>query len=274
MEIAILLSTYNGEKYISDQLKSILNQSYTNWKLYIRDDESFDDTKNIISNFISLYPNKIFIINDNLGKLNSAKSFMTLLENVESDFYMFCDQDDIWVYNKIELSLGKILNLEKLYGKVPTLVFTDLIVVDENLNVINSSLWNYSKIDPEHIRNFYKLATNSSVTGCTIIINDLLKKSSLPIPSRLIMHDWWLGLLACRLGVIDYITTATVQYRQHSLNVLGAEPTSVKTISFKLRHFKKVLEKNFDFLLMIMDKRLNTNLFTLYYFKLRKIFSL
>jgi glycosyltransferase involved in cell wall biosynthesis len=274
MEIAILLSTYNGEKYISDQLQSIISQSYTDWKLYIRDDGSFDNTNNIINNYKGLHPDKIFIINDNLGKLNSAKSFMTLLKNVESDFYMFCDQDDIWVYNKIELSLAKILNLQKLYGNVPALVFTDLIVVDENLKVLNSSLWNYSKIDPEHIRNFYKLATNSSVTGCTIIINDLLKKSSLPIPSRLLMHDWWLGLLACRVGVIDYITSGTVLYRQHSLNVLGAEPTSVKTVNYKLRHFKKVLEKNIDFLLMIMDKRLNTNLFALYYFKLRKIFSL
>jgi glycosyltransferase involved in cell wall biosynthesis len=271
MEVAILLSTYNGEKYIIDQLKSLLNQSYTNWKLYIRDDGSIDNTKNIITHFAKSYPSKIFLISDNLGKLCSAKSFMILLEKVESDYYMFCDQDDIWIYNKIELSLAKILNLQKMYGKVPILVFTDLLVVDKDLNVINSSLWNFSNINPEHVRNFYNLATNSSVTGCTILMNDLLKKNSFPIPANLVMHDWWLALLACRVGVIDYISNATVLYRQHSLNVIGAEPSYVKTIQYKIKNIKQIFKKNKYFLFMIIDKRLKANLFLVYFFKLKKI---
>ncbi len=270
MKVAILLSTYNGEKYLKDQLKSLINQTYTDWEVYIRDDGSKDKTLNIIYDFKDLYPNQIFIIQDNLGNLKSAKSFMTLLMYVQSDFYMFCDQDDYWVPNKIELSVNKILKLQKIHGNVPALVFTDLKVVDENLNLIHSSLWSYSKINPEHIFNFYKLATNSTVTGCTIIINDLLKKSSIPIPSHMLMHDWWLSLLACRIGVIDFILTPTLLYRQHAINVLGAEPQNQKSIQFKLKNLLKVLEKNINFILMIKDKRLRTNLIVLYYYKFRK----
>jgi glycosyltransferase involved in cell wall biosynthesis len=272
MKVAILLSTYNGEKYIRSQIESIINQSYTDWKLYIRDDGSHDETLKIIYDFKVIHPNKIFLIQDNFGNLRTAKSFMTLLMHVQSDFYLFCDQDDIWISNKIEISLNHILNIIKIYGNIPTLVFSDLMVVDEDLNLISPSLWSYSNINPEHVKDYYLLATNSTVTGCSMIINDFLKKSSFPFPSEILMHDWWLSLLACRIGIIEYISTPTLLYRQHGLNVLGAESPKEKTIMFKFKNLPKVLKKNLKFLLMITDKRLHTNLLLLYYYKFRKNF--
>jgi glycosyltransferase involved in cell wall biosynthesis len=272
MEVAILLSTYNGEKYIRGQIESIINQSYTNWKLYIRDDGSHDNTLNIIDEFKLLHPKKIFLIQDNFGNLRTARSFMTLLMQVQSDFYLFCDQDDIWIFNKIELSLDYILNIIETYGSLPVLVFSDLMVVDKDLNLISPSLWKYSNINPENVNDFYKLATNSTVTGCTMIINDLLKKSAFPFPSQILMHDWWLSLIACRIGVIEYISTPTLLYRQHDLNVLGAESPEEKIILHKLKNLFKVLKQNLNFFLMVTDKRLRTNLLLLYYYKFRKYF--
>ena len=145
-KIYILLSTYNGEKYLKEQLDSLFSQSYKDFKLIVRDDGSNDKTLDILKKYdIELLPS--------FGNLGVKKSFEKLLkyasENNEAKYFMFCDQDDVWKSDKIEKTLKKMQELENLYGNnMPLLIHTDLEVVNENLKTINHSMWQYEKINP------------------------------------------------------------------------------------------------------------------------------
>ena len=112
--ISILLSTYNGEKYLSEQLDSILQQSYQNFIIYIRDDGSNDNTLNIIMYYVHNFPSKIKLVDDKVKHRGAKLSFIWLMSHIESDYYMFCDQDDVWLPNKIELSIDKLSKLVNL----------------------------------------------------------------------------------------------------------------------------------------------------------------
>lgn len=226
MRIAILLATYNGEKYLEEQLESILNQSFEDWVVYIRDDCSMDGTVDILKHYCSRYPDK-FILIDNLleVKLGSGRNFMELLYLVESNYYMFCDQDDVWLSNKIEISFDAMLEIEKFSNDKPILIHTDLIVVDEFLNTMQDSYWKVTKFDLHS----ESLVTNI-VTGCTLLFNSKVKNLAFPYPKELIMHDYWLFLLAITNdGVIVPIYEPTVLYRQHLNNVLGVNVISSMT---------------------------------------------
>lgn len=223
MHIAILLSTYNGELFLQEQIRSVLNQTNKNWRLYIRDDGSHDNTVGIIEYYTSKYPNQIIAIDDKAGNLKSARSFMNLLNFVAADYYMFCDQDDVWLPFKIEITIEKIKELEAVHPTKGVLVFTDLSVVGADLKMINKSMWNYNQINPENARDFYRTTCLNSVTGCTVMFNNIIKEHVLPYPNEALMHDWWIALNAVHYGIVDYITKPTVLYRQHNNNVLGAE---------------------------------------------------
>lgn len=103
--IDILLATYNGEEYLRQQIDSIICQSYTNWRLIIRDDSSSDGTLAIIKDYVKRYLNKIILVDENTPNLGSSKSFIRLLDFVSNDYFMFTDQDDVWLPNKVELSI-------------------------------------------------------------------------------------------------------------------------------------------------------------------------
>ena len=142
--ITILLATYNSGPYIREQIDSILAQTYSDWKLVVRDDLSTDNTVEIINEYICRYPDKISIL-DNHGESKRAYlNFVELLKNVESEYYMFCDHDDVWLPNKIDLSIQRMKEIEK--QDIPVVVHTDMKVVDQDLNTINESFWKYSRI--------------------------------------------------------------------------------------------------------------------------------
>ena len=124
--IAILMSTYNGECYLKDQIESILSQTYKDWILYIRDDGSTDRTIRIIKTYVGNYPDKIIYEYDRLGNLGSGRSFMKLLSSIDSDYYMFCDQDDVWLPSKIEKTYLKMKSLEMNHAHNAIAVFTNL----------------------------------------------------------------------------------------------------------------------------------------------------
>jgi glycosyltransferase involved in cell wall biosynthesis len=222
-KIAIIMATYNGEKFIIDQINSILTQTYTNWELYIFDDMSTDNTCKIIQSFcindirIKLYQN-----NYNFG---ATHNFLQALNFVNSfnkfEYYMFCDQDDIWLPNKIELLYKKIIK-EGKNSKI-LLVHSDLSLVDETgNNVIAKSFRKYAHL--KHIENyvFERLLAQPFVFGCTTIFNKTLVEQLYPIPKNIYAHDSWLSLIAASLGKILYIQETTINYRQHSSNLSGS----------------------------------------------------
>ena len=137
MKVNILLSTYNGEQYLKEQVKSIQDQTYQNWQLLIRDDGSTDGTVEIIQELVAQDERIRFINQGAIENLGVIKSFHALLKYEKADLYCFSDQDDVWLPDKIALQVAEAA---KHPQEVPLLVYTDLKVVDENLNVQHESM--------------------------------------------------------------------------------------------------------------------------------------
>lgn len=219
MTVAILIATYNGSAYLKDLLESIFNQSYKEIDVFVRDDGSTDGTQEILSQYnVTVVPSS--------ERLGVKSSFSRLLDHAfhdsTADFFMFCDQDDVWLPNKVEKTLSKMISMNKQYGDLPLLVHTDLQVVDSKLNKIASSMWCYQKIDPSK-NDFNRLFLQNTVTGCTAMINRRLAEVTLSFPDNAVVHDWWMALVASCFGKIGFLEEQTILYRQHEENVIGAQ---------------------------------------------------
>ena len=243
-KIDILLATYNGEKFVKEQIESILNQTFENFNLIISDDASTDNTLNILEEYEKKDTRiKVFKKEKNEGLI---ANFEFLLKNVTSDYFMFSDQDDIWKKDKIEKSINKLK--EENSG----LVYTDLEIVDENLNVIYPSYWKYKKIYNKIIKynNFEALYLNNFVTGCTILAKSKYIKNILPLPrnSKFVLHDYWTALIISAKDKISYVEEPTIQYRQHKDNRVGSSRKSDQLENFEdLRNlFIKVKIEHFE----------------------------
>lgn len=240
--IDILLATYNASQYLTQQINSIFSQSTINdWHLLIRDDNSQDSTLNIINEHQHNISDKVCLINTESKNLGSVSNFSCLIQNSTSNYILFCDQDDIWLPNKIEITFKKMLEMEQKYGKqTPILIHTDLQVVDRNLNLINPSFQKYQNLDPHPKKLLPRLLVQNFVTGCTMMINKPLKELITTIPPEAIMHDWWIALIAATMGKIAYIKEPTVLYRQHQNNTIGANSWGIKYILSKAQNVDKI----------------------------------
>lgn len=216
--IDILMASYNGADYIEKQIDSILHQTYQEFLLWIRDDGSSDRTMEILNRYEKEYPEKIRIIRDGKGNLGVRLNFNELLQYSKQEYCMFCDQDDIWLPEKIEKTLRKMQEIEQ--GR-PAFVFTDLMLIDEKDRVISDSMWEYAGVNPKET-SLSKLLYQNVATGCTVMINRALVRLAGTIPAECDMHDYWLALLAASFGVIDYLPEPLIQYRQHMGNQIGS----------------------------------------------------
>lgn len=225
MKIAILLATYNSQIYLKEQLDSLLNQSYKDFIVYIRDDGSSDSTIEIVKSYCNRYSNFV-LLDDPILHRFSMGSFLWLLEHVTADYYLFCDHDDVWLPTKVEVSIKKISNIEQPHRAA--LVCSDLVVVDSNLNVISNSFWKYMKLRPDLLtKKEYAMHCNI-FTGCTMVINQEAKKLVYPISKHAIMHDAWIALrILANNGIVGYIEEPLVLYRQHGKNVYGAYEVNI-----------------------------------------------
>ncbi|MEH0690589.1 glycosyltransferase family 2 protein [Vibrio cholerae] len=227
INVAVLLSVYNGEKYLEAQLDSILSQSYDCViNIYIRNDGSSDSSESIIRNYTGKYENIHFM--DNQDNLGCARSFFELLFLVRSDYYFFCDQDDVWHTDKIRNTLA-------LYGNddtLPILAHTDLNIVDEELNVTCDSFYKFQKLNPEIGMNKNKIVIQNYIVGCTICINEPMKQLLdqdfiINNADKIAMHDWWVALCAVFFAEVRFHNEPSIDYRQHNSNVLGAKDNSL-----------------------------------------------
>ncbi|MDR0830886.1 MAG: glycosyltransferase family 2 protein [Prevotellaceae bacterium] len=263
--IEILLSIYNGEKYLEEQIQSIVNQTFIDWILNIRDDGSQDNSLKIIQHFSEKYPDKIFLKNDNFGNIGAAKSFYELLKNSTQDYIMFCDQDDVWLKNKIEFSIAQMQKKEHEQGKkTPLLFFTDLTVVDKNLQIISESFFDFSGIIFKETPNFNDIAVRNSVTGCTVLMNKSAVKCVLPITDKTEMHDIWCALCVVKKGYVFGNKQVTVLYRQHLQNTIGAKK---KRQDYTLMHRFRSNKQRFECAKAI-DK--SFNIFKYLFYKISK----
>ncbi|WP_297095231.1 glycosyltransferase family 2 protein [uncultured Draconibacterium sp.] len=272
MKVEILLATFNSEKYLPELLESLMEQSYTDWKLLVHDDGSHDRTLSILRDFEKKQDRniKIYISKQQLGP---KQSFEYLLENSSADYMMFCDHDDVWLPHKIKESLACIEQLEQKYPDKPALVFSDLVVADEQLKTIHSSFWKYSKVDPDNVYNCYKLLINNPAPGCTFIMNKQVKKLVLPFPEQARMHDWWILLKVAESGVIAYTKKPGLLYRQHSTNKIGAEAIKNNYLLSRVGDLSVTLKRNMESYRMMKCLSTNYSIFKLFYYKLRISFS-
>lgn len=215
--VNILLSTYNGEQFIVEQLDSLLNQTYFNISIHVRDDGSTDRTVDLIRTYLK---NKSvsLSIGDNIGVI---QSFLELLGSIGStgELFAFCDQDDVWKPEKISRAVEKIMNQPEP-GKV--LYCTKLEYVDENLKHLGYSL-------TPRITGFSNAVVENIATGCTVVFGEKIRQLLLSgNPDDMMMHDWWAYLVASAFGDIVYDDFPSIQYRQHGNTVTAWEPGLVK----------------------------------------------
>lgn len=248
--IDIAMATYNGELYLRDQLNSILNQTYSNWVLYISDDCSSDDTLLIINEFMKL-DSRIKLVNkDRQGGV--VKNFNLVLSSTTSDYIVLCDQDDVWPYNRLELLLEVILKKENGNSLMPILIYSDMELVTSELDIINESFFKENKLNPLDNISKNNIIWFSTVYGCTTIMNRSLLKLSLPMPDYAQMHDHWLAINAYYNGLLYYYDYKSVKYRQHLNNVVGGYSSGFlsKILNFK-RKMKRINEDSVNTITLI-----------------------
>jgi len=235
--IEILLATYNGEKFLQAQLDSILYQTFQDWCIVAHDDGSTDATLEILQQFKQEHPSKIKILDDGLSFGSARDNFEHLMKHATADYIMLCDQDDVWMDDKIVQTLSAMKKAEYQNPHKSVLVHTDLIVVDEALNVIAPSMFAYQRLKKKST--LKNLMVRNNVTGCTVMVNQRALKCALPMPKQAMMHDWWLVLKVKEQGVVGFVDMPTVYYRQHGKNCLGAFKVDLKYFLRNSRLFKK-----------------------------------
>lgn len=271
--IAILLATYNGSKYIQDQIESLLTQSYHDIDIYVHDDDSSDDTVSLVESLakrdqrvhILLFPSKRHSAKDN---------FLELLEHVDAPYYMFCDQDDVWMKDKVSISMTKMKELETKHAGKPIVICSDLIVTDRELHPVEPSYWMHAGIYPDFFTHYDRFAASSVSTGCTMLFNRSAKDAACGDASKAIMHDAWVTLSCVKnQGILYGINTPLIYYRQHGDNTVGSTITAATNFGlfYRIKHFKEMYHQNSDYYSMLRSMNYGSVLKYIYYKIIYKI---
>lgn len=233
--VQVLMSSYNGEKYIKEQIESVLNQQGVNVQLLIRDDGSKDQTLSILGEY-SLLDNVHIIKGENVG---AGRSFAILIDKSgQYDYYALCDQDDFWEKNKL---ISAVKKLEE-YKNFPCIYSSNTIVTDEKLvNIYSENKKPLVTLGSAIIKNY--------VTGCTAVFNDKLRDKLVgKIPEDIVCHDWWINLVCLSVGgqsIFD--DRAFIKYRQHGRNVTGAGINVIQRWNNRFKRFKS-MQYNRDYM--------------------------
>ena len=215
-KVAILLATYNGIRFLPELMTSIQEQTYDKWELYIRDDSSSDGTRDLLKT----YEEKDGRIHVTYGEeqFGASKNFAFLINAVScEDYVMFCDQDDVWLPQKIEKTLYEMKRKESsAYVDIPRIVFSGKQLVNENIQEISA----YKYRQKQNI-SFHDILIQNPIYGCTMMINKAALKLAQPLPEYAYLHDYYLALLTSAYGEITFIDEPLILYRQHENNVTG-----------------------------------------------------
>ena len=233
----VLLSTYNGEQYLQEQLDSLIDQSHKNLMVHVRDDGSTDGTVEIIKDYQARFPGLFkAYIGDNLG---SSASFYWLMENVQADVYFFCDQDDVWFVDKIEQHL-------KQYGEKsrPEMVFSDLEILDGEMDLGKRTLLGMQKMDPDYlIGAVTRMLCQNPVAGCAMSLNHAAKQKIFELgqmPDK-VVHDHWFAVVTAIYGNVRYLPAPLIYYRLHAANQIGSQTFNLAYVAKKLVNLRATI---------------------------------
>lgn len=231
----ILMATYNGEKYIQQQLESIKRQTYKNWKLIIRDDGSIDGTEQILTHYASV-DNRIVVFSNRTNNHGAYLNFWTLInlakeEYSDFDYYFFSDQDDVWENDKLEIMISEA---EKAESSKPLLLYSDMQIIDSNNRIIHKSINNVMGIG--EMKGLSLFFTHGFLWGCAICVNSLLFNTIPPLPLNypyidIMSHDNYMGKYALISGSIQYIDRPLINHRRHGYNATGSYLTKLNLIN-------------------------------------------
>lgn len=217
--ISVCLASYNGEKYIREQIVSILKQLSDEDELIISDDGSSDDTIEIIQSFGDSRIKLIW----NSDKKGIVGNFENALNNASGDYIFLSDQDDIWKENKVEKVLGYLTECD--------LVVHDAELIDGNGCFLGR---NYYSI-LHHYTSFLANLWKSRFLGCCMAFTKEVKNECLPIPSRLRSHDYWIGMYTLAKHKVCFVPDILLMYRRHENNVSSSSEKSKNTFYYKIR---------------------------------------
>lgn len=229
--VAILMPTWNGEKFLCEQVDSLLAQDYPDFLIVTRDDGSRDSSPAIIAEYASRFPQCFHVVPADGRNLGASGSFAFLMDyalrekvalRLTTAYLMLSDQDDVWHADKLAKSMQLLQDLEAQRPGLPVLVHGDLQVVDEARRQIAPSFVRYQGLEPRR-NSFGRLLVSNTVTGCTALCNEALVRRALPIPVAAVMHDWWLALVAGAFGTLGFLDEPLLEYRQHGANTIGAK---------------------------------------------------
>ena len=236
------MATYNGAALLAAQLDSILAQDTDRWHLTVSDDGSTDATPEILEDYARRFPDKITRVFSGRRFGNARDHFFWLMGQCEAEYMHFADQDDVWHPEKVRVMQEALEQAETQYGaQTPLLVFTDQAVVDEDLKPMAPSLMRMQRQDPEKT-DYRNILFQNIVTGCTSAINRSLADlaGQCGDTTQVIMHDWWLALVAARFGKLVYLDIPTLDYRQHRGNSVGAK--DVRSLGYIVGKFQRLSE--------------------------------
>lgn len=222
--VVIVLATYQGAAWLEEQVRSLQAQDHAGWRLLARDDGSTDATPALLARLAREEPRLTVL--DAPGHLGVVGSFGALLEAARlagADYVLPCDQDDVWHPGRLSRALSLMSRLEARHGRAtPLLVHSDLEVVDAALRPLHPSFLAFQGLRHEAREPLRVLLAQNFVTGCASLLNRALLELALPFPAACAMHDWWLAQCAAAAGAIGFVPEATVRYRQHPFNQVGA----------------------------------------------------
>jgi len=225
-KVVILMSTYNGEKYIKEQLESLLNQTYSNIKIFVRDDGSKDRTKEIIKEFQQKSKNISLIEGENIGFINSFFELLNISD--VADYYAYCDQDDVWMEDKIERA---VKFLEKSDSNKPVLYFSNSDYYDGDMNFLATA-------EKNKVYNFRNSLVECVTQGMTMVINNKTREViTKNIPQTCLYHDWWTYMICSGFGEIIYDDKSLVKYRRHNKSVTVEGKSKVELFVWRVKKF-------------------------------------
>lgn len=210
--VSVALATYNGATYLPALLESLGRQTLQPFEIIAFDDGSSDDSRAVLNQFSQRLPLSVYTNEQSVGVV---ENFRRAVAACRGDYIAFCDQDDVWLPDKLALSVSKMVEID---GSQPAMVFTDLTVVDERLQVIANSYWQHCKLNPAR-ETFASLLWGNFVTGFTMVINRPMAEEVAQMPPHILMHDYWVACVAYGVGRCAYVDQPTALYRQHSSNV-------------------------------------------------------
>ena len=223
VKTAVLLTACNGAAYLPELLDSLRAQTDPDFEVVVQDDGSTDATPDLLREAAA--SDDRFTFGPEQGQhLGAAGNFLSLIRRTEADYYLLCDQDDIWEPEKIAVLKEAMLDLEKQYGSgTPLLVHSDCSLIDAGGENTGDSFFRHQGWDPAAVT-LPPLLVQNNVTGCTLIMNRPLRDlvASHAKAKELFMHDWFIALTAAAFGRIAFVGRPLTRYRQHGSNVLGA----------------------------------------------------